>query len=789
MNQIILLAGILVSNSADSVFAQDSRPLDYSRDVRPILSDKCFRCHGPDETHREAGLRLDTRDGAIAAISGGRAIVPGNTDDSEVLTRILTDDADLKMPPASTNKSLTKQEIAVLTRWIEQGAGYNDHWAFREVVQPEVPVFDLPLPMVVRNPIDAFVYQELLHHQIQPSPAAEKHTLIRRVYLDVIGLTPSIEDLELFLNDESPDAYRTMVDRALASPHYGERWGRHWLDHARYADTHGYTVDGNRTIWPYRDWVIAAFNNDMPFDQFTIEQIAGDLLPEPTRSQLVATGFHRNTLVNQEGGTDAEQFRNEAVVDRVNTTGAVWLGLTVGCAQCHTHKYDPITQHEYYQLFAFFNQGKDVNSTSPVLSLPTDEQTAELQMLDSEMAEIRKHIAAIDLQLRNGETIEASTRDQLNQDRMVWDEKQKTADAARKKVLSAIPQTMIMGDVDRPRETHVLIRGDFLRHGDVVHADTPRALSGMAPKESPRNRLDLAKWLVSRSNPLTARVTMNRMWARYFGQGLVETENDFGFQGTPPTHPELLDWLAAEFMDAGWSMKHMHRLILNSATYRQSSIARPDLSTVDPLNKLLARQSRLRVDAEVVRDLGLAVSGLLNETIGGPSVFPPQPDGVYAFTQRNAGWPTSKNEDRFRRGMYTFFMRSAPYPMLTTFDTPRFNTTCTMRVRSNTPLQSLTMANDQAMTEMALALSKRIFAAADNDRDRIIRAWRLCFSRTPQPNELKRLQDYALQQRLLMGNGARSVEDPPKNPEEQELRIWFLIARTLMNLDEFIVRE
>lgn len=770
------------SSADDGPNTASASSLDYSRDIRPILSRNCFRCHGPDEAKREADLRLDTFDGATAKIGEGHAIVPGAPGESHLVLRILSEDIDSKMPPLDSGKTLSAREIELLRQWIQQGATYTQHWSFREIVRPPEPEMDSTWP---KNPIDRFVLKTLSQHQIEPAPESTRSTLIRRVYLDVVGLPPSVEESDRFLTDDSAAAYSDMVDRALASPHYGERWGRHWLDQARYADTHGYTIDGERSIWPYRDWVINALNDDMPFDQFTIEQLAGDLLENPSRDQLVATGFHRNTLMNQEGGTDAEQFRNEAVVDRVNTTGAVWLGLTVGCAQCHTHKYDPLTHHEYYQLFAFFNQCKDVNSVAPQLTLGTPEQVAQLKEVDSVIAGAKKKLEALDKRRTDG-SLSAAERATAAVERTKAEDEFKVLEADRVKLLTTIPETMIMADVDQPRETHVLIRGDFLRQGDMVDADTPRALPAMAVVDHRRTRLDLARWLVDRRNPLTARVTVNRIWAQYFGAGLVETENDFGFQGTPPSHPELLDWLAAEFMEHGWSLKHIHRLILNSATYRQSSAHRPELSTIDPLNRLLARQARLRVDAEVVRDIGLAASGLLNETIGGRSVYPPQPEGIYAFTQRSATWPVSEGPDRYRRGMYTFFMRSAPYPMLTTFDTPRFNTTCTMRVRSNTPLQSLTMANDKTMLEMATALGHRVQQHSDNDTDRIRFAFRLCFAREPLPQESARLMDYVQHQRSTPETSSASVDSSSEAVEE---RLWMLVGRTLMNLDEFIVRE
>ncbi len=742
--------------------------LDFNRDIRPILSNTCFRCHGPDPEHREGGLRLDTSEAATAEGSRSPAIKPGDPDGSEMIRRITSADPDSLMPPPDSGLVLKPEQIALFGEWIRQGARYQPHWAFSPIVRPIEP--QVQRGDWVRNPIDRFILARIEAATLPPSPPADPPTLVRRVYLDLLGLPPTREEADAFLNDKSADAYERLVERVLASEHYGERWGRYWLDQARYADTNGYSIDSERSIWPYRDWAIGALNRDLPFDQFTIEQLAGDLLPNPTTEQRIATGFHRNTLVNQEGGTDAEQFRNEAVVDRVNTTGAVWLGLTIGCAQCHNHKYDPISQRDYYQLFAFFNSGQDVNSVTPTMSLPSPEQTQQLAELDRQIAAARAEVP--------------KPEDAL-----------KATEAERKKLAASIPTTLVMADLPKPRQTHVLVRGDFLRKGDLVQPDVPAVLPGLAETSGPRTRLDLARWLVDPRNPLTARVTVNRVWMRYFGRGLVETENDFGMQGSLPTHPELLDWLAAEFTARGWSQKRLHRLILTSATYRQSSHARPDLELVDPLNRLLARQVRLRVDAELVRDLALGASGRLNPTIGGPSVYPPQPGGVYAFTQRQAAWPTSTGPDRYRRSLYTFFMRSAPYPTLTTFDAPNFTQTCTRRARSNTPLQSLTMANDQALFELAQAFGQRLLTSpADDDLARLQRGFRLALVRSAESPELERLAAYLTQQRAAW---ADSPEDAkrfagsafPEGTPAAEAAAWVSVARVLMNLDEFITRE
>jgi mono/diheme cytochrome c family protein len=790
--------------TTSDAYAVSHSKIDYNRDIRPILANHCFACHGPDSEKRQADLRLDTPTGASADLEGHQAIVPGNPNTSMVLTRIASTDPAERMPPEESSPKLTSEQIALIQKWIEQGAPYQRHWSLQPVVRPKLPN-QIP-PLWSKHPIDRLVMRRLMAADIQPAAEANRTTLIRRLSLDLTGLPPTLEEIDLFVTDPSPQAYEQLVDRMLASKHFGERWARHWLDQARYADTHGYTIDSERSMWPYRDWVIDAINADMPFDQFTIEQLAGDLLPAATREQLIATGFHRNTLINQEGGSDKEQFRNEAVVDRVNTTGAVWLGLTVGCAQCHNHKFDPISQKEYYQLFAFFNSDQDTNSTAPIMRITNRTQQSHLDLLNAQIEE---------------------TNDQISTDKQKA-KKLKQLQDEKKLFVEGLPSTMVLRSLDQPRATHVLIRGSFLRPGQLVEPDTPAALPPLKPTFKQANRLDLAKWLVKRDNPLTARVTVNRLWMHYFGRGLVETENDFGTQGSLPTHPQLLDWLAVEMMDNHWSLKHVHRLIVTSATYRQSSQIRPELATLDPRNVLLARQTRLRVDAEIVRDLGLKASGLLENKIGGPSVRPPQAAGIYDFTQRQATWITSEGADRYRRGMYTLFMRSAPYPLLTTFDTPRFNVTCTRRARSNTPLQALTMANDPTILEMARALAERLLLLPDlDDQGRLRHAVRLCLARQPEPVELDRLLQYVNQERAawarstanasqlirpevntsqaaesssqtassghVQGSNAHRAQDSAQHTPETvdivEQATWTMLARVLLNLDEFITRE
>lgn len=965
IGRLLLCSLVVGASSSPLSIAQEK--VDFQRDIRPILSNRCFKCHGP--AAQKSGVRLDSHDAALKR----KAIVPGKVDASKLIERILADD-DERMPPRDAGDRLKPAQIDLLKKWIAQGAEYTPHWAFIK------PKLEAP-PNGKIHPIDAFIQASLAKEGIKMSPEADRATLIRRLSLDLLGLLPSPKDVDDFVKDEAADAYEKLVDRLLASPHYGERQARHWLDLARYADSNGYTIDGKRSIWPWRDWVINAFNKDMPFDHFTIEQIAGDMLPGATHDQIVATGFHRNTSFNEEGGTNPEQFRVERTVDRTNTTGSVWLGLTVGCAQCHTHKYDPITHKEYYQLYAFLN-----SMDEPKVSMPTPEQEARMKKLQADLAsakkdsapkkatpaDVEKLLTDLEKETNGGWRViypktvmseQGATLDVL-EDRSVlaggkpgdadtytihgvapetgtitairmetlthpslpmkgpgrssggnfvlsqfvfetdgvphkfkkaiadysqkdypaesvvgnngtkgWgisggvgrdheaifyldkphpvregqafvftmrhnkkhsgysvgrfrlavtfaserflslpieaqkvvliDPSKRTAkemEAARQALLKAPPpsqrvtqlqkeikalegqieSTLVLRESKSPRVTKVQLRGDFLTLGDEVKPNVFAALNPLDVKDRTPNRLDLAKWLVSQDNPLTARVVMNRIWQHYFGKGLVETENDFGIQGALPTHPELLDWLAIEFMNGTrgasappWAMKRMHKLIVTSATYRQSSKMRPDLREKDPQNKLLARQHRLRLDAEIIRDTALSASGLLTRKIGGPGVYPPQPPEIFAFTQNNHPWPESKGPDRYRRGMYTFIWRQSQHPLLTTFDAPDAQVACTKRNRSNTPLQALHLANDPVFVEIAKGLGDRIAKEGPaDDSGKMTYAFKLCYCRTPSKLEQDRLLSYLQQQRDANAD-----------------RAWMMVARVLLNLDEFVTRE
>ncbi len=994
--------------------------IDFVRDIKPIFEASCYGCHAGGSPKGQ--LRLDAKTLALQGGISGPVILPGNSQDSRLVHRVLGLNDEQRMP--LKGQPLTENQIVLLRAWIDAGAVWPDsasnveaklekHWAF---IKPERPA----LPAVknaswMRNPIDKFILARIEKEQLHPSSEAAKETLIRRLSLDLTGLPPTIQQVDQFTADRSPDAYEKLVDRLLASPHYGERWGREWLDAARYADTNGFEKDLPRSIWPYRDWVINAFNRDMPFDQFTVEQLAGDLLPNPTLEQKVATGFLRNSMLNQEGGVDPEQFRVEGLIDRVDATGKAFLGLTVNCAQCHTHKFDPIPHTEYYRFYAFLNSDDE-----PEIEVPTEELKKKRAEILAKIAKIENELVAKDRELSarmngweaaakssvgkwtvledatihaafgtkfdhledgsflakgdnstgNKYTIKARTNLQhmtgfrlelltdpnlpftgpgrsrdgslfvsefaveanpvgkpetkqrvtltsptadfshpnfpvknvidgdsktawsidagagkRNQDRQAvfatqslvgfdvgtelvilltqaQDDKidlqggkpnvgrfrlsvttaeapiadplparvrriisipaaERTRDERREvfsyyrtvdpefaeanktidelmKDWSTGPTTLALSPRKHPRATYMFKRGDWKKPGEVVTPGTPSALHPF-PKGEPLNRLGLARWIVSKENPLTPRVIINRIWQQYFGEGLVTTPEDFGTRAELPSHPELLDWLACELRDGGWSMKKIHRLIVTSATYRQSSVVMPKLQEVDPYNRWLARAPRLRVEAEIVRDIALAASGLLNRKIGGPSVFPPIPDGVlnlgYGAPMK---WETSTGEDRYRRAMYTFWKRSVPYPSLSVFDAPNADLSCARRNRSNTPLQSLTTLNDQVFMEAAQGLALRVWNEGGSaDRDKMIYAFRLCLGRRPDEFELGKLMTLLLeQQRYFEGRTAAAVyvssadiNQIPPDLDLHRVAPWTMVARVLLNLDETITKE
>ncbi|MEX0936971.1 MAG: PSD1 and planctomycete cytochrome C domain-containing protein [Pirellulales bacterium] len=776
------------------VRASEPAQVDFAREIRPLLSSKCFACHGPDENHREAGLRLDQQIGATAELeSGSRAIVLGDSGESEMIRRVAEEDPFVRMPPAKSGEPLSADQIDLLTRWVEQGAPWSQHWSY---VPPEPP----PLPEVAqkkwpRGGIDYFVLARLESDGLAPSPEADRHTLIRRVSLDLTGLPPTPEEVEQFIDDPRPDAYARLVSRLLDSPAYGERWARVWLDLARYADTNGYEKDARRTIWRYRDWVIDGLNRDMPFDQFTIEQLAGDLLPEPSLDQIIATAFHRNTMNNTEGGTDDEEFRVAAVVDRVNTTMQVWMGTTIGCAQCHNHKYDPLTQREYYELFAFFNQTEDSDKDDnrPTFATPTPEQKAQLD-------ELLQRIAQLQSELPDAGEIPGESSSESEGGDAEASEIQKQIEALREQQKNVeLPTTPIMRELpaDDRRETHIHVRGSFLNLGESVEAGVPSAFAPLPP-DIPRDRLALARWLISDDNPLTARVTVNRYWERFFGRGIVETSEDFGAQGEPPSHPELLDWLATQFIEEGWSMKELCRLIVTSSTYRQSSRVTPELLEKDPQNRLYARGPRFRLEAEAVRDQALAVGGLLSSKMYGPSVMPPQPPGVWQIVYSGESWETSKGEDKYRRGLYTFWRRTSPYPAMTVFDATSREVCTVRRIRTNTPLQALVTLNDPAFVEAAQALARRIFAHSGEDvQAGIQHAYLRVLSRPPRAEEAKRVAElfaselahYKADLQAAAKMAGSEIGPPPEEMPVDVLAAWTVVGNVLLNLDETLTKD
>jgi hypothetical protein len=1031
-------------------YGQSAPPPSWNRDVRPILAANCFECHGPDEQTRESDLRFDIREAAIEDRGGYAAIVPGKTDESELIARITSDDESLVMPPPDSNRSLTPEQIDTLRRWIEAGAEYEPHWSFVPPTRPTPPA--VQNDSWVRNEIDRFVLARLESEDLQPSREADPYTLVRRVYLDLIGLPPTPEQADAFAGNTDPLAYEQLVDELLQSPHYGERWARQWLDLARYADTNGYEKDRERSIWPYRDWVIEALNNDMPFDQFTIEQIAGDMLPEATLAQRIATGFHRNTMINEEGGIDPLEYRYYAMVDRVATTGTVWMGLTTGCAQCHTHKFDPITHTDYFGMMALLNNADEPDLLVPdqtvagrraeiegqidelIAGLPEQfppleadgpeeeaseearrqrhleqkfaewvEQTRDgladwqtirpeemttnlprLEVLEDgsifstgditkrdvfdlrfEISDLKSQITALRLEVlpddrlpaggpgrayyegrkgdfflsevtakRNGEPVQfvepsrsfgkisvgagtaeaanvidgngdtgwsTSTREGerhtlvlnfaepitmsvtldvrmlferhfaaslgrfrfsvttdegtakavglpleveqiLTADESTWSTEQRNAvertfllaapelaearkpiDKLRKQMPDPVT-TMVLQErpADNPRATFLHHRGEYLQTRDEVAPGVPELFGEAPASATTSDRLAFARWLVSDANPLVGRVHVNRIWQAFFGRGLVATSEDFGTQGELPSHPELLDWLAVEFAGRGWSMKQLHRLIVTSATYRQSSHVSQELLQRDPLNILLARGPRFRVNAETVRDIGLVASGLLSPRVGGPSVYPPQPASVTALAYGNSEWKPSEGEDRYRRSLYTFSKRTAPFAAYTVFDAPTGESCIARRERSNTALQALTMLNDPMFLEMAESLaaeavsretqsetvSRETDPGGDSEplpaeggdvgdavsretlaADRATLILRRCLTRPPTDDELTALTTFAANQQQRFETGELDAAKVcTSHPPSAELAAWTMVARVMLNLDETITK-
>jgi len=782
MKHGILFTSLLLALTSVLFFvpARAAEPLRYNRDIRPILSENCYACHGPDKNEVKGELRLDVRDLALkAGKSGEFAIVPGDAKNSEVVRRIFSIDEDEVMPKPESHKTLTAAQKEKLRLWIEQGAEYEPHWSFvppAVVAIPAVKQADWP-----RNSLDSFVLATLESKQLRPAAEASKEILIRRVTLDLTGLPPTLQEVDAFLADTSADAYEKVVDRLLASPRYGERMAVDWLDAARYADTNGYQVDRDREIWRWRDWVIDAFNRNLSFDQFTIEQLAGDLLPNPTMEQRIATGFNRNSMLNEEGAIDPEEFLAEYAADRAETTASVWLALTMNCCRCHDHKYDPLSARDFYSLKAFFNnvpERGDGNYTAsikvnspPQLKLPVPEIEANIRqlqakLLEAEGAKAAKQVAALKKQISDAEL--------------------------------DIPTTLVMEENKDVRPTFILLRGAFDSPGEKVERDTPEVLPAMAD-DQPRNRLGLAKWLVDPRNPLTARVAVNRYWQQVFGYGLVKTSEDFGAQGEAPSHPELLDWLALDFIGNGWDVKRLMKMLVTSAAYRQHSRFTPQLLEIDPENRLLARSGRNRLMGEFIRDQALAVSGLLVNQQGGPSVRPYHPPGLYEQVTAVGGVNTyvpSKGDDLYRRSLYTYWKRSVPHPAMLLFGTP-FREVCSLqRAHSNTPLQALNLMNDETYIESARFLAERMMHSSADSTARLTFGFRSVLIRAPKPEELvilerayqRSLTDFQndpAAAKALLGVGAKPAD---VRLDSAELAALTTVASTILCMDETVTK-
>ncbi len=735
--------------------------ISFNFHVKPILSDRCFKCHGPDENTREAGLRLDTKEGAFAALGKAKdhyAIIPGDVENSTLVQRIFSDDPEEVMPSLESNLTLDEYEKQILKKWIQQGAEWQQHWSFTPPKQSDIPeVVQKDWP---KNEIDYFILSRLEKENIKPSPEADKERLIRRLSFDLTGLPPTLELIDAFLADSSEMAYENAVDQLLSTPAYAERMAASWLDLARYADTHGYQDDLERVMWPWRDWVIHAYRKNMPFDQFVKWQLAGDLLPDPTREQIIATAFNRNHKITQEGGVIPEEFRVEYVADRTQTFATAFLGLTMECARCHDHKYDPISQKDYYQLFGFFNNVPEKGLIETYGAIPEPYIFLTKEEIDQTL-----HF------VNNLDTLEK------------------------------IP-LMVMEEMPEPRQAYILTRGQYDQHGDPVDPNTPSSL-GPLPENLPANRLGLAEWLFQKDHPLMSRVTVNRFWQQLFGNGIVTTTEDFGAQGALPTHPELLDFLAIKFMEDGWDVKAMLKYIVCSATYRQSLKRRPELVEIDPENSLLARGPRLRLTAEMIRDQALAISGLLVEEIGGPSVKPYQPAGLWAETTGGGGGSTAKYEpdtgqDLYRRSIYTFWKRTVPPPSMMTYDAASRDFCVVRRQRTSTPLQALVQMNDPQIVEAARVLAYRAIKQAEADPiSRLAYMFRLATSRQPEMDELATLKDYFQAEKEHYNLDVKSAAEFLKvgqAPQEDllpipEMAAYALVANAIFNLDETITKN
>ncbi len=758
---ISLLFLLLGSCSQNKQIVSVTDSVDFNLHIRPILSDRCFKCHGPDANQRKSNLRLDTREGALAALKDNpdaHAIVPGRSADSEVFLRISSTDTSQQMPPVKSNLSLTEGEIDLIKRWIDQGAIYKPHWAFippRQTSLPEIPDSDWPI-----NEVDYFVLAKLERAGLNPNAEADRARLLKRVSLDITGLPPSIEIQNRFLEDQAPNAYEKMVDELLMQPQYGERMAVYWMDVARYADSHGYQDDGLRTMWPWRDWVIHAFNKNYPYDQFVTWQVAGDLLPNPTKEQVLATGFNRNHKITQEGGVIDEEYRIEYVTDRTNTFAKAFLALTFECAHCHDHKYDPISQKDYYRAFAFFNQVPEKGLVGDI-SLASLADPPKIKITSEEIEEILTFI--------------------------------------NKKDTTTV-EVMVMRDSSMRRPTYLLTRGAYDAHGEQVSIGIPSEILPYDSMVYGTNRLGLAKWLFDERNPLTARVFVNRMWQEFFGRGFVKTSGDFGMQGELPSHPELLDWLAVDFREHDWDIKRLIKQIVMSATYRQSSAVDAEKLEIDPENILLARASRRRLIAEGIRDLALASSGLMVKEIGGPSMKVYQPKGIWESSTSGRGvlarYVQDHDDDLYRRGLYSFIKRTVPPPGMLIFDGSNRDQCEVNRMRTNTPLQALVLLNDPVILESARVFAERLMNNSKTDEDRIKLAFQSIVCRMPGKEELSMLLTYFDSEKIRFAQAPQKADlfiqagEYPYSKVEDVVSLAALmqVVQTIYNLDEAITK-
>ncbi|MCX2452428.1 PSD1 and planctomycete cytochrome C domain-containing protein [Pedobacter sp. PLR] len=757
-----IVYAIQACNSSGNESVEDQMPdtVSYNFHVRPILSDKCFACHGPDANKREAGLRLDIAEAAYKALKenpSAHALVPFKPGASEVFLRISSTDSALIMPPKSSHLKLTTHEIAVIEKWIKQGAKYERHWAFTPPKMPKIPT--VKTEDWAKNELDYFVLQKLEQQGVKPNPEADKERILKRLSLDLTGLPPGIELMDKYLADGSSNAYEKVVESLLKSPAYGEKMALHWMDVSRYADSHGYQDDNYRSQWPWRDWVIHAFNQNMSYDQFITWQLAGDLMPNGTKEQLLATGFNRNHKITEEGGVIDEEYRVEYVTDRTNAFGKALLGVTLECAHCHDHKYDPFSQKEYYEVFAFFNNVKEVGLES---SVGGPETYAKKPLMEISNEDLKKVLSFVNKQDTN------------------------------KLIVS------VMGERDTLRKTYILNRGVYDNHGTEVAAGTPESILPFG-KQYAKNRLGLSKWLFDKQNPLTSRVFVNQVWQQVFGRGLVKTSGDFGMQGELPSHPELLDWLAVDFMNHGWNIKRLVKQIVSSATYRQSAVLSAEKLKTDPENILLSRSSRHRIPAESVRDVVLASSGLLVKTIGGPSVKPYQPEGLWEAATSGRGILAKYTQDHggslYRRGMYTFIKRTVPPPSMSIFDASNRDQCEVQRLNTNTPLQALVMMNDPTVLEASRVLAARLLQEKTAVPAKLIKAFRMIVCRNPNEKEIKLLSAYYADQLKVFEKKTQAEkvlavgEYPiPGEINKRNLAAMMQVMTTIYNLEETITK-